>query len=103
MKEPSIGEIPFKRWIDFLSSKSRTTRPHGHPMARSRSRTSGSNTRPAINSRPRWTWNWPPATTTNILPAKAKAGFVMYALPEDAARLRPAMSDPEIMQEISSL
>jgi hypothetical protein len=37
------------------------------------------------------------------LAAKAKAGFAMYALPEDAARLRPAMSDPEIMQEIFSL
>ena len=37
------------------------------------------------------------------LAAKAKAGFTMYALPEDAARLRPAMRDPEIMQEIFSL
>jgi hypothetical protein len=37
------------------------------------------------------------------LAAKAKAGFAMYALPEDAARLRPAMRDPEIMQEIFSL
>jgi hypothetical protein len=27
----------------------------------------------------------------------------MYALAEDAARLRPAMQDPEIMQEILSL
>jgi hypothetical protein len=32
-----------------------------------------------------------------------KAGFLMYALAEDAARLRPAMQDPEIMQEILSL
>jgi DNA-binding MarR family transcriptional regulator len=37
------------------------------------------------------------------LAAKAQAGFVMYALAEDAARLRPAMQDPEIMQEILSL
>ena len=37
------------------------------------------------------------------LAAKAKAGFAMYALPEDAVRLRPAMRDPEIMQEILSL
>jgi DNA-binding MarR family transcriptional regulator len=37
------------------------------------------------------------------LAAKAKAGFAMYALPEDAARLRPAMQDPEIMQDILSL
>jgi hypothetical protein len=37
------------------------------------------------------------------LAAKAKAGFAMYALPEDAARLSPAMRDPEIMQEIFSL
>jgi hypothetical protein len=37
------------------------------------------------------------------LAAKAKAGFAMYALPEDAVRLRPAMHDPEIMQEIFSL
>ncbi|MCU1305293.1 MAG: hypothetical protein JWQ87_5577 [Candidatus Sulfotelmatobacter sp.] len=35
--------------------------------------------------------------------AKAKAGFAMYAFAEDAARLRPAMQDPEIMQEILSL
>jgi DNA-binding MarR family transcriptional regulator len=37
------------------------------------------------------------------LAAKAKAGFAMYALAEDAARLRPAMQDPEIMQDILSL
>jgi DNA-binding MarR family transcriptional regulator len=37
------------------------------------------------------------------LAAKAQAGFVMYAFAEDAARLRPAMQDPEIMQEILSL
>jgi hypothetical protein len=37
------------------------------------------------------------------LAAKAKAGFAMYALPEDVARLRPAMQDPEIMQDILSL
>jgi DNA-binding MarR family transcriptional regulator len=35
--------------------------------------------------------------------AKSKAGFAMYAFAEDAARLRPAMQDPEIMQEILSL
>lgn len=37
------------------------------------------------------------------LAAKAKAGFAMYAFAEDAARLRPAMQDPEIMQDILSL
>lgn len=37
------------------------------------------------------------------LAAKAKTGFAMYGLPEDAARLRPAMSDPGIMLEILSL
>jgi hypothetical protein len=37
------------------------------------------------------------------LAGKAQTGFAMYALPEDAARLRPAMSDPEIMLEILSL
>jgi hypothetical protein len=37
------------------------------------------------------------------LKAKAQTGFAMYALPEDAARLRPAMSDPEIMLDILSL
>ena len=37
------------------------------------------------------------------LVAKAQAGFAMYALAEDAARLRPAMQDPEIMQDILSL
>jgi hypothetical protein len=37
------------------------------------------------------------------LAAKAKAGFTMFSLPEDAARLSPAMRDPEIMQEIFSL
>ena len=34
---------------------------------------------------------------------KARAGFTLYASAADAARLRPAMSDPEIMQEILSL
>jgi hypothetical protein len=37
------------------------------------------------------------------LAAKAQTGFHMYALPEDAARLRPALSDPEIMLDILSL
>ncbi len=37
------------------------------------------------------------------LAEKAKAGFAMYAFAEDAARLRPAMQDPEIMQDIMSL
>ena len=37
------------------------------------------------------------------LAAKAKAGFAMYASAQDALRLRPAMSDPEIMQDIFSL
>ena len=37
------------------------------------------------------------------LAGKAQTGFAMYALPEDAARLRPAMSDPEIMLDILSL
>jgi DNA-binding MarR family transcriptional regulator len=37
------------------------------------------------------------------LVAKAQAGFAMYAFAEDAARLRPAMPDPEIMQDILSL
>ena len=37
------------------------------------------------------------------LAAKAKAGFAMYAFAEDAARLRPAIQDPEIMQDILSL
>jgi len=37
------------------------------------------------------------------LAAKIQAGFSIYALPEDAVRLRPAMADPEIMQEIFSL
>ena len=37
------------------------------------------------------------------LAAKAKAGFAMYTFAEDAARLRPAMQDPEIMQDILSL
>jgi len=35
--------------------------------------------------------------------AKARAGFTMYALSQDAARLRPALADPELMQEIFSL
>ena len=34
---------------------------------------------------------------------KARAGFTMYALSQDAARLRPALPDPELMQEILSL
>jgi len=34
---------------------------------------------------------------------KARAGFRMYALSQDAARLRPALPDPELMQEILSL
>ena len=42
------------------------------------------------------------ATVTGLA-AKAQTGFAMYALPEDAARLRPAMSDPEIMLDILSL
>ncbi len=37
------------------------------------------------------------------LAAKAQAGFAMYAMAGDAARLRPAMPDPEIMQDILSL
>ncbi len=37
------------------------------------------------------------------LKAKSQTGFAMYALPEDAARLRPALSDPEIMLDILSL
>jgi hypothetical protein len=37
------------------------------------------------------------------LAAKIQAGFSIYALPEDAARLCAAMADPEIMQEIFSL
>jgi hypothetical protein len=37
------------------------------------------------------------------LVAKGRAGFAMFALPEDAVRLRPAVRDPEIMQEIFSL
>jgi len=37
------------------------------------------------------------------LAGKAQTGFAMYGLPEDAARLRPAMSDPEIMLDILSL
>lgn len=35
--------------------------------------------------------------------AKSSAGFKIYASASDAARLRPAMADPEIMQEIFSL
>jgi hypothetical protein len=34
---------------------------------------------------------------------KAKAGFAIYAFAEDAARLRPAIEDPEIMLDILSL
>jgi hypothetical protein len=45
--------------------------------------------------------------TTNyrheMLAAKAGAGFVMYAFAEDAARIRPAMQDPGIMQDLLSL
>jgi hypothetical protein len=37
------------------------------------------------------------------LAGKGQTGFAMYALPADAARLRPAMSDPEIMLDILSL
>ena len=42
------------------------------------------------------------ATMTGLA-AKVQTGFVMYALPEDAARLRPDMSDPEVMLDILSL
>lgn len=35
--------------------------------------------------------------------AKSSAGFKIYAAASDAVRLRPAMADPEIMQEIFSL
>jgi DNA-binding MarR family transcriptional regulator len=34
---------------------------------------------------------------------KARAGFTLYAFAEDAVRLRPALADPEIMQDILSL
>jgi len=34
---------------------------------------------------------------------KARAGFTLYAFAEDAVHLRPAMADPEIMQDILSL
>ncbi len=37
------------------------------------------------------------------LAAKGSAGFKIYASASDAVRLRPAMADPEIMQEIFSL
>lgn len=37
------------------------------------------------------------------LRAKVQTGFTMYGLSEDAARLRPAMTDPEIMLNILSL
>ena len=37
------------------------------------------------------------------LARKTQAGFQMYGLPEDEARLRPALSDPEIMMDILSL
>jgi len=37
------------------------------------------------------------------LAAKSSAGFKIYASASDAVRLRPAMPDPEIMQEIFSL
>ena len=34
---------------------------------------------------------------------KARAGFTLYAFAEDAVRLRRAIADPEIMQDILSL
>jgi DNA-binding MarR family transcriptional regulator len=34
---------------------------------------------------------------------KSRAGFTLYASAQDAARLRPAIADPEIMQDILSL
>jgi hypothetical protein len=34
---------------------------------------------------------------------KARAGFTLYAFAEDAVRLRPAIADPEITQDILSL
>jgi hypothetical protein len=37
------------------------------------------------------------------LAAKAKAGFAMFVSAQGSARLRPAISDPEIMQDILSL
>jgi len=37
------------------------------------------------------------------LAVKARAGFALFAFAQDAARLRPAMADPEIMQDILSL
>ena len=37
------------------------------------------------------------------LARKSQTGFQMYGLPEDQARLRPAMADPEIMLDILSL
>ncbi len=37
------------------------------------------------------------------LARKTQTGFRMYGLPEDQARLRPALSDPEIMLELLSL
>jgi hypothetical protein len=37
------------------------------------------------------------------LAAKSSAGFKIYASASDAVRLRPAMGDPEIMQEVFSL
>jgi DNA-binding MarR family transcriptional regulator len=37
------------------------------------------------------------------LAAKSSAGFKIYASASDAVRLRPAMADPEIMQEIFAL
>ena len=49
-------------------------------------------------------WNWSRSHYHHHhLAAKAQAGFAMYAFAEDAARLRPAMQDPEIMQDILSL
>ena len=37
------------------------------------------------------------------LARKAQTGFQMYGLPEDQARLRPALDDPEIMLDLLSL
>jgi hypothetical protein len=52
-----------------------------------------------------WRFRLPLTGVCNLtgLAAKAQIGFAMYALPEDAARLRPAISDPEIMLDILSL
>jgi len=37
------------------------------------------------------------------LARKAQTAFQMYGLPEDQARLRPALDDPEIMLDLLSL